>query len=97
MDLNGTLEFTHLLTPILIWTSYEETAQNTLTMLPNTMGMFWQEVATLHFSNGYHQNHLTASFNLNQLEPFTKTKLILNRGCSIEENTQMVQALLLIE
>jgi hypothetical protein len=61
------------------------------------MGMFGREAATLHFSIGYHQNHLTASINLNQLEPFTKTKLILHRGCSLEENTQMVQALLLIE
>jgi hypothetical protein len=41
------------------------------------MGMFGREAATLHFSIGYHQDHLTASFNLNQLELFTKKKLTL--------------------
>jgi len=61
------------------------------------MGMFRREVATLQFSIGYLQNYLSASFNLNQSEPFTKTMLILHRGCSLEENTQMMQALLLIE
>jgi hypothetical protein len=39
--------------------------------------MFGREAATLHFFIGYHQNHLTASFNLNQLELFTKKKLTL--------------------
>jgi len=39
--------------------------------------MLCREVATLHFSIGYHQDHLTPSLNLNQLEPFTKTKLTL--------------------
>ncbi len=62
------------------------------------IGMFCREVATLDFSIAYHQDHLTASFNLNQLEPFTKTKLTFYiGGCSLEENTQMVPALLLIE
>ena len=40
------------------------------------MGMFGREAATLHFSIGYHQNHLTASFNLNQLELYTMKILI---------------------
>ena len=38
------------------------------------MGMFGRKVTTLHFPIGYHQDHLTESFNLNHLEPFTKTK-----------------------
>jgi len=37
--------------------------------------MFWQEVATLHFSIGYHPDHLTAFFKLNQLEAFSQTEL----------------------
>jgi len=74
MDFDGILDSTHLLTFILIWASCEDTAQYTLTMLSNMLGMFWQEVANLHFSIGYHQDHLTASFNLNQLEPFNQDK-----------------------
>ena len=70
-------------------------------MLPNMMGMFCWEVANLHLSIGYHQDHLASSFNLNQLEPFTKKKLTLFYlyigECSLEENTQMVPALFLIE
>jgi len=65
------------------------------------MGMSCREVATLHFSFRYQQDHLTASFNLNQLEPFTKTKLTqffpFIGECTLEENTQLVHALLLIE
>jgi hypothetical protein len=64
------------------------------------MGMFGREAATLHFSTGYHQNHLTASFNLNQLELFTKKKLtlfLLHRRMFPSGNIQRVQALLLTE
>ena len=99
MDSNGTLDSTCLFLPS-IRAACEETTQNFLTMLPNMMGMFGREAATLHFSIGYHQNHRTASFNLNQLELFTKKKFtlfLLHRRMFPSGITQRVQALLLTE
>jgi hypothetical protein len=100
MDFNGIFDSTFLLTLNKVRASCEETTQNSLTMLPNMMGMFGREAATPHFSIGYHQNHFTASFNLNQLELFTKKKLtrfLLHRRMFPSGNTQRVQALLLTE
>jgi hypothetical protein len=64
MDSNGTLDSTRLFLPS-IRASCEETTQIFLTMLPNMMGMFGREAATLPLPIGYHQGHLTASFTLN--------------------------------
>jgi hypothetical protein len=77
MDFNGTFEFHPSFNPP-IRACCEETTQNPLTMPPNMMGLFCREVATLHFSFGYQQDHLTASYNLIQSEPFTTTKLALS-------------------